>query len=185
MIKQTKPKYATVQSMNMFSDNTSTTLRPTPNHQLSKPYIVRLWLCLWSFLLHLHPLFFVCCPYCPLLKLTQFVYSSHVTEMHLSLQTFPRFARHSPRHEVITLITRRRRRRRKPPLSPSNLGKTQHDCAGISTWTFEAGSGWRYKWRVVDNVNTLWLDWACWVAKGQGGAQCWLLSKDSPLKFLW
>lgn len=52
-------------------------------------------------------------------------------------------------------------------------------------WTFEARGGWSYKWRVVDNVNTLWLDWACWVAKGQGGALCWLLSKDSSLKFLW
>lgn len=31
MIKRTKPKYSTVQSMKMFSDNTSPTLRPTPN----------------------------------------------------------------------------------------------------------------------------------------------------------
>lgn len=52
-------------------------------------------------------------------------------------------------------------------------------------WTFEARGGWSCKWRVVDNVNTLWLDWACWVAKGQGGALRWLLSKDSQLKFLW
>lgn len=176
MIKLTKPKYSTVESMKMVYDNTSPTLQPTPNtnypsHTLSDFMVVPVSLVSYR------------CSNCPLLKLTQFIYSSHVMEMHLSRQSFPRFAQHSPRHEVITLITRQRCR--KPHLSPSNLGKTQHDCAGISTWTFEASSSWRYKWRVVDNVNTLWLDWACWVAKGQGGAQCWLLSKDSPLKFLW
>lgn len=76
------------------------------------------------------------------------------------------------------------------PHTPTLLLQTQHNqnttwLCWYFDWTFEASGRWRYKWREVDNVNTLWLDRACWVAKGQGGAHCWLFSKDSPLKFVW
>lgn len=96
---------------------------------------------------------------------------------------------HGP--EAITLITKIGPT--KLPESPSHPilpPRTQYNqnttwLCWYFDWTFEASGGWRYKWCVVDNVNTLWLDWACWVAKGQGGAHCWLFSKDSPLKFVW